>query len=75
MDHDYQYVARFKGVKGRYAVNKRGLYLDGQKILDRRQLKYGNHASGQGLFLDEMLRTFSANELVSLKPLKPSPTV
>jgi hypothetical protein len=74
MDPDYQYVARFKGVKGRYAVSKRGLYLEGQKILDRRQLKYGNHASSQGLFLDEMLRTFSANELVSLKPLKPSPT-
>lgn len=53
--------------------------LGGQKIIGapgtaayRRQVGYGNRPDrGTGLMLNEMYRTFSGCELVSIKPLAP----
>lgn len=67
------YIARFKWTKGRYLVTKdAGGGFGGQKILNARQEKYGNHPDPQsGLYLDEMYRSFSPNDVESLKAFTP----
>lgn len=98
----YTYVARFRGVPGRYAVSWEGsapsgavlagivsgdrelsgsawrYSLGGQKIIgapgqaayERQVSRYHNRPDPEtGLMLNEMYRTFSAGELVSIRPL------
>jgi hypothetical protein len=68
------YIAKFRGAKGRYLVEREGAgYYGGQRIRDRRQEKYGNPPdAATGLYLDESYRSFSGHDLVTLKPFKPS---
>lgn len=93
----YTHIARFKGVKGRWAVEweiepptagmsswddrgSLGGSLGGQRIIGapgtaaflRQVSRYGNRPdTGTGLMLNEMYRTFSGSEIVSIKPLVP----
>lgn len=69
------YVARFKGTKGRYLVAEEapGSY-GGQRILDRRQEKYGNPPDpATGLYLHEAYRSFDAREVVRIQPFVRKP--
>jgi hypothetical protein len=65
-----RYIARFKHAPGRYLVeHEGGGSYGGQKIMNRRQEKYGNHPDpATGLYLHEMYRCFSTSELISIKP-------
>jgi len=65
----YEFIAKFSGCNGRYAVNRDGFGYEGQRVLDKRQEKYGNKPDSQGLYLDEMLRWFDGAQLLSLKPI------
>jgi hypothetical protein len=62
------FVARFKGAPGRYLVSSDADSYSGQRILDRRQLAHGNLPDRRtGLFLNEMTRTFSLSDLLSIR--------
>lgn len=72
------YVARFRNVPGRYLVESEGTGVyGGQKIIGtpgtaayRTQVeRYGNAPDRvTGLMLHESYRTFSAHEIVSIRP-------
>jgi hypothetical protein len=68
---DY-YIAKFRNVKGRYLVRSEGIGVyGGQRIADRRQLKYGNQPDPEtGLWLYESYRVFGTDELIELRPYK-----
>ena len=62
------FVATFKSAKGRYLVSFDGTGYAGQRIADSRQLKYGNPPDSQtGLWLNEMWRTFSSSDLLTIR--------
>jgi hypothetical protein len=64
-----QFVATFKGAKGRYLVTYDGGGYGGQRIADRRQLKHGNLPDPEtGLWLYESYRSFSSYDLVTIRP-------
>lgn len=67
------FIARFAHAKGRYLVEREaGGYYGGQRIHDARQARYGNRPDpATGLYLNEMYRSFSASELVSIRPFTP----
>lgn len=71
------FIAKFKRAKGRYLVQSDSDYAvcgyEGQKILNKKQEKYGNKPDPQtGLYLDEMWRSFGCDEVTSIKPFKKS---
>lgn len=76
------YIARFKYARGQYLVEREAYSYGGQRIIGgpdsvkgRKQWEaYHNPPDREtGIWLNEMYRSFAANELVSIRQAPPCP--